>query len=91
MKIGQKVEVRVIRIDPEERKIGLTLIQTHFDEEQAAGAPREVEEPGPALGALATQLRDLGERVQRREEEAKKGQDDEGEGESASDDKSDAS
>ncbi|MEO0631014.1 MAG: 30S ribosomal protein S1, partial [Planctomycetota bacterium] len=27
VKVGQKVEVRIIRIDPDERKIGLTLIQ----------------------------------------------------------------
>ncbi len=76
VKIGQRVEVRVIRIDPEERKIGLTLIQTHFDAEQAAGEERVVEEPTPALGALATQLRDLGARVQRREEEQKNAQPD---------------
>jgi len=69
VKVGQKVEVRVIKIDSEERKIGLTLIQAHFDaddagtEEEAAPAPT----PEPALGTLATQLKDLGQRMSERE------------------------
>ena len=58
--VGQKVEVRVIKIDPEERKIGLTLIQAHFDveEEGAETEARPAPTPTPALGTLATQLKD---------------------------------
>ena len=69
VKVGQKVEVRVIKIDPEERKIGLTLIQAHFgaDDEESTEAPRETPAPAPALGQLATQLKDLGQRMSERE------------------------
>ncbi len=81
VKVGQKVEVRIIKIDPDERKIGLTLIQTHFDADaetsdsgETETATREVArsaEPdfGGAgqLGSLATQLKDLSERVSKRE------------------------
>ncbi|MCC6781968.1 MAG: 30S ribosomal protein S1 [Planctomycetes bacterium] len=84
VKIGQRVEVRVIKIDPDERKIGLTLIQTHFETGEdeggapAAGgpAPREVES-SPALGALASQLKDLGARV-REKEQRQSGKDSDG-------------
>src|SRR5688572_31498980 len=59
VKVGQRVEVRIIKIDPEERKIGLTLIQAHFEEgeEGTDAAPqREPEQPkAPALGSLADQ------------------------------------
>ena len=67
--VGQKVEVRVIKIDPEERKIGLTLIQAHFDveEEGAETEARPAPTPTPALGTLATQLKDLGQRMSERE------------------------
>ncbi|MGE0145204.1 MAG: 30S ribosomal protein S1 [Planctomycetota bacterium] len=80
VKIGQKVEVRVIKIDPDERKIGLTLIQTHFDtgegEESEAPAMRE-QESTPGLGALASQLKDLGARVREKEKrDAKDGEGD---------------
>ncbi len=64
VKIGQKVEVRVIKIDPDERKIGLTLIQTHFDEAEAAEARSYAEpEAQPQLGALASQLAGLSARL----------------------------
>ena len=54
VKISQKVEVRVIKIDPDARKIGLPLIQTHFDEEQAEIQGQYTEpDPQPALGARA--------------------------------------
>ncbi len=72
VKVGQKVEVRVIKIDPDERKIGLTLIQAHFEgEELESAAPVEEEAstaaaPAP-LGTLATQLKDLGQRMSERE------------------------
>ena len=77
VKVGQKVEVRIIRIDPDERKIGLTLIQTHFDgeaaeeggEEPGAGraAPQEPEAAPAQLGTLAAALKDIGQRVSERE------------------------
>jgi small subunit ribosomal protein S1 len=74
VKIGQKVEVRIIKIDPDERKIGLTLIQTHFEEGESGEASTYSEpEPAPAFGALASQLKDLGARVR----EAEKTKDDE--------------
>ncbi len=80
VKIGQRVEVRVIKIDPDERKIGLTLIQTHFEtgeEETAApSATREVEHAPSSFGALASQLKDLGARV-REKEKQDAGRDDE--------------
>ncbi|MFO1051770.1 MAG: 30S ribosomal protein S1 [Planctomycetota bacterium] len=70
VKIGQKVEVRVIKIDPEERKIGLTLIQTHFDtaEDEGSGSKYREPEHTPGLGALASQLKDLGARVREKEQ-----------------------
>ncbi len=39
VKVGQKIEVRIIKIDPDERKIGLTLVSTDFDtgEEEEGG------------------------------------------------------
>lgn len=74
VKIGQKVEVRIIKIDSDERKIGLTLIQTHFEEGESGEASTYSEpEPAPAFGALASQLKDLGARVR----EAEKSKDDE--------------
>ncbi len=79
VKSGQRVEVRIIKIDPEERKIGLTLIQTHFDtDDEATPAPAATAEADEAaqvagLGSLAGQLKDLGERVSRREAEEQGG------------------
>jgi len=68
VQVGQKVEVRVIKIDPDERKIGLTLIQTVGDAEgdEEAGEPREsasASVPETPLGSLAGQLRDLSQRM----------------------------
>ncbi|MHC5065134.1 MAG: 30S ribosomal protein S1 [Planctomycetota bacterium] len=71
VKVGQKVEVRIIKIDTEERKIGLTLIQTHFESAEAeVGQPEPEAATRSPLGSLATQLKDLGERVSKREAEA---------------------
>jgi small subunit ribosomal protein S1 len=77
VKAGQRVEVRVIKIDPDERKIGLTLINPHFETEEAGaaaatgggGEPSAAPAPaaGPALGSLASQLKNFGERVAERE------------------------
>ncbi len=70
VKVGQRVEVRIIKIDTDERKIGLTLIQAHFEEGEETGdtAPREPEPPKtPALGSLADQLKGIGQRVSARE------------------------
>ncbi len=81
VKAGQRVEVRVIKIDPEERKIGLTLINPHFDTEEAgapvavAGDPAAPAVPAAvsssALSSLASQLKNFGERVAEREKRAK--------------------
>jgi small subunit ribosomal protein S1 len=75
VKVGQKVEVRIIKIDPDERKIGLTLIQAHFgEEEEGAGpAPKEPapDRPAPQVGSLADQLRGIGQRVSAREAQKK--------------------
>ncbi|MBK8978146.1 MAG: 30S ribosomal protein S1 [Planctomycetes bacterium] len=76
VKIGQRVEVRVIKIDPDERKIGLTLIQTHFDEAEAeteGGGFAEVEPEPQQLGALASQLAGLAGRIRDAESGAGKG------------------
>ena len=72
VKVGQRVEVRIIKIDTDERKIGLTLIQAHFEEGEegaaAAPAPEPTPEPAhPALGSLADQLKGIGQRVSERE------------------------
>ena len=45
VKVGQKVEIRIIKIDPDDRKIGLTLIQAHFDTEVGEGE----EPPAPTM------------------------------------------
>ena len=75
VKVGQRVEVRVIKIDTDERKIGLTLIQTHFEEgaESSGPAPTTAESQPearaamPMLGSLADQLKGIGQRVSERE------------------------
>ncbi len=71
VKVGQRVEVRIIKIDTDERKIGLTLIQAHFEEGEDTGASRTAREPeptaAPALGSLANQLKGIGQRVSARE------------------------
>jgi len=36
VKVGQNVEVRIIKIEPEARKVGLTLIQAHYGADEAA-------------------------------------------------------
>jgi len=75
VKAGQRVEVRVIKIDPDERKIGLTLINPHFETEEGAPSGTEPQvaspAPAPAVGSLASQLKHFGERVAEREKRAK--------------------
>ena len=49
VKAGQKIEVRVIKIDPEDRKIGLSFVHADFEEnkrhlEAPSAAPPEVKE-----------------------------------------------
>jgi len=73
VKVGQRVEVRIIKIDTDERKIGLTLIQAHFEEGEeggdAGGAPKEPEAPkAPVLGSLADQLKGIGQRLGKKAE-----------------------
>jgi small subunit ribosomal protein S1 len=79
VKVGQRVEVRIIKIDTDERKIGLTLIQAHFEEGEegdggsgSTAAPKEPDAPkAPALGSLADQLKGIGQRVSAREAQKK--------------------
>ena len=74
VKVGQRVEVRVIKIDPDERKIGLTLIQASFatDEEVEGAAPtvtgQSLAATQPQLvSSLASQLKDIGSRLSERD------------------------
>ncbi len=72
VKVGQKVEVRIIKIDPDERKIGLTLIQAHFEAEgDAPAAAPAAEQPErrehTPIGSLADQLKGIGQRMSERE------------------------
>ena len=77
VKVGQRVEVRIIKIDTDERKIGLTLIQAHFEEgsegttvtksAKAASSEPEAQLTMPMLGSLADQLKGIGQRVSERE------------------------
>ncbi|GDY01629.1 30S ribosomal protein S1 [Planctomycetota bacterium] len=76
VKVGQKVEVRIIKIDSDERKIGLTLIQAHFEGEAAAKPVVEQPSAEPRrehlpLGSLADQLKGIGQRVSAREAQKK--------------------
>jgi small subunit ribosomal protein S1 len=68
VKVGQRVEVRVIKIDPDERKIGLTLVQAHFEtgeEDVVVPAAKRAESASSSphlttgIGSLAGQLRGL--------------------------------
>jgi len=81
VKVGQRVEVRIIKIDTDERKIGLTLIQAHVEEGEVLDRPAEKREPErqvqPAIGSLADQLKGIGQRVSAREAATKKTADDE--------------
>jgi len=74
VKSGQKVEVRIIKIEPEERKVGLTLVQAHYAEAAGGAATvvgREVEEDlAPEEGSFAAQLQGLGQRVAEAEKSA---------------------
>ena len=78
VKMGQRVEVRVIKIDSDERKIGLTLIQASFatdtDTEAVAGSrstgtsPTETAAPrAEHVSSLASQLKDIGARISERD------------------------
>ena len=73
VKAGQRVEVRLIKIDPQERKIGLTLIQAAFatDDEVEATASAGETPSSPRLeqlSSLASQLKGIGERISERDE-----------------------
>jgi len=48
VRVGDKVQVRILKVDPEERKIGLTLIQV---EERAPLPPPDANPPAPAAEA----------------------------------------
>ena len=77
VKVGQRVEVRIIKIDPDDRKIGLTLIQAHFETEAGGESAAPKVEP-LQLGSLADQLKGIGQRVSEKEAQQ---QDDEPPGE----------
>ncbi len=74
VKAGQVVEVRIIKIDPEERKVGLTLVQAHYGEEAGAGSA-PVADSVPAVeeedaASFAAQLRSVSEKLSERTGEA---------------------
>ena len=45
VKMGQKIEVRVIKIDPEERKIGLSFVHADFEENKKLPEAQPAEAP----------------------------------------------
>ena len=75
VKVGQTVEVRIIKIEPEERKVGLTLVQAHYEGEKGGEAVRhepQTESESTSFddpSSLAAQLKDLGSRLNLDEEE----------------------
>jgi len=69
VKVGQRVEVRVIKIDAEERKIGLTLIQAAFETDTEEVVETTAARP-EHMSALASQLKDIGARISDRDAEA---------------------
>ena len=50
---GQKVEVRIIRVDIEERKIGLSFVHSDFAENENLPAPTPAAEEGASEGGEA--------------------------------------
>ncbi len=94
VKVGQKVEVRIIKIEPEDRKVGLTLVQAHYEEgatttkaaaRETRRAERQEESQEPVEGSLAAQLAGLGATLASQEEAARQA-DDDGEGDDRQDD-----
>ncbi|MGE3173629.1 MAG: 30S ribosomal protein S1 [Planctomycetota bacterium] len=78
VKVGQRVEVRIIKIDPDERKIGLTLIQAHFEDGAEGESTAAVEETTERrehtpIGSLADQLKGIGQRMSEREAQKQSG------------------
>lgn len=70
VKVGQRVEVRIIKIEQNERKVGLTLVQAHYDPEQVeAPAAKEVLSYADDSSSFAAQLKVVGERVAQKESE----------------------
>jgi small subunit ribosomal protein S1 len=79
VKVGQKVEVRILKIEPEERKLGLTLVQAHYGEGKASAGGEDAPRREPQTesesmsfddpSSLAAQLKDLGSRLNLGEEE----------------------
>ena len=84
VKVGQKVEVRIIKIEPEDRKVGLTLVQAHYGEagetKTATQVVEQRQEEVAEEGSLAAQLKGIGERVAEAERQQ---DDDEPQGEDA--------
>ena len=84
VKVGQVVEVRIIKIEPEERKVGLTLIQAHYTQEATdEAASAETGQPAAVFAeaedtSLAAQLKGIGQRVAQAEEAARTDDDEPG-------------
>lgn len=58
VKLGDEIEVRVLRVDPEERKIGLSRRRMSDEEGEAVDSEETIEE-GAAQAAVATKPREL--------------------------------
>jgi len=72
VKVGQVVEVRIIKIETQERKVGLTLVQAHYGDEEPSVTPTPKQEEvlySEDASSLAAQLKAVGERVAQREAE----------------------
>ncbi|PIE25400.1 MAG: 30S ribosomal protein S1 [Planctomycetota bacterium] len=89
VKVGQTVEVRIIKIEPEERKVGLTLVQAHYEGDKGGESVRrepQTESESSSFddpSSLAAQLKDLGSRLHLDDEEKSGGDDEAAEGSEA--------
>jgi small subunit ribosomal protein S1 len=57
--VGQELEVKVLRVDPSERKIGLSLKRAHWGGEEGEGAGEEGPAPQPSVPAKAKPTQEL--------------------------------
>ncbi|MBL8863362.1 MAG: 30S ribosomal protein S1 [Planctomycetes bacterium] len=68
LKIGMKVEVRVIRVDVEERKIGLSFVHSDFEENEAVLKAAAEAPPAPVEGEAVPEAKPKKERKPKPEE-----------------------
>jgi small subunit ribosomal protein S1 len=68
LKIGMKVEVRVIRVDVEERKIGLSFVHSDFEENEAVLKAAAEAPPPAAEGAAPSEPKPKKEKKPKAEE-----------------------